>query len=81
MAKATKEKLFYKKESRRTRKEKLCRDIACYGVTIFAAIMGFLLVDANINLANAETTAADNGITVIQSLDQFASLKEREDNL
>ena len=68
MARVTKEKLFYKKESKRTRKEKLCRDIACYGVTIFAAIMGFLLVDANASLAEAEAEAADTGVVVAQHL-------------
>lgn len=60
--------LFYKKESERTRGEKLCRDIACYGVTIFAALMWFLLVDANISLANAECDAASNSIVVSQNL-------------
>ena len=50
MKNTTKQKLFYKKESERTRRQKVCRDIACYGVTIFAAIMGFLLVDANASL-------------------------------
>jgi len=68
MARATKEKLFYKKESKRTKTEKLCRDVACYGVTIFAAIMGFLLVDANISLANAESAAADTSIAMTQHL-------------
>ena len=68
MAKATKEKIFYKKEAKRTRKEKLCRDIACYGVTIFAALMGFLLVDANISLANAESAAANTTIAMAQHL-------------
>ena len=66
MAKVTKEKLFYKKESNRTRKEKLCRDIACYGVTIFAALMGFLLIDANASLAEAD--AAGTGSVVAQYL-------------
>ena len=74
MARATKEKLFYKKESKRTRKEKLCRDIACYGVTIFAAIMGFLLIDANASLVEAEADAAGNSVMVAQHLNQFASL-------
>ena len=37
MPKTTKRNLFYKKESCRTKKEKVCRDIVCYGVTIFAA--------------------------------------------
>jgi hypothetical protein len=68
MAKATKEKLFYKKEAKRTRKEKLCRDVACYGVTIFAAIMGFLLIDANASLAEAEANAAGTGIVIAQHL-------------
>jgi hypothetical protein len=68
MARATKEKLFYKKESKRTRNEKLCRDIACYGVTIFAAIMGFLLIDANASLAEAEADAASTGVVIAQHL-------------
>ena len=68
MARVTKEKLFYKKESKRTRKEKLCRDIACYGVTIFAAIMGFLLIDANASLVEAEADAAGNSVMVAQHL-------------
>ena len=45
MKATTKQRLLHKKESERSRKEKICRDIACYGVTIFAALMGFLLVD------------------------------------
>ena len=66
MKNTTKQKLFYKKECERTRKEKICRDIACYSVTIFAALMGFLLVDANAALANAEADAASNQIVVTQ---------------
>jgi len=68
MAKVTKEKLFYKKESKRTRKEKVCRDIACYGVTIFAAIMGFLLIDANASLLEAEADAAGTSVLIAQHL-------------
>lgn len=68
MPKTTKRNLFYKKESCRTRKEKVCRDIVCYGVTIFAAIMGFLLVDANVNLADAESDFASNSIEMTQQL-------------
>jgi len=37
--KKTKNFLFYKKESERTKGERLCRDIVFYGVTIFAAVM------------------------------------------
>jgi len=68
MKNTTKQKLFYKKESERTRKQKVCRDIACYGVTIFAALMGFLLVDANASLLEAEAEAADNSIVIAQHL-------------
>ena len=68
MKNTTKQKLFYKKESERTRKQKVCRDIACYGVTIFAALMGFLLVDANASLLEAEADAAEDSIVVAQHL-------------
>jgi hypothetical protein len=37
--KKTKNFLFYKKESERTKGEKLCRDIVFYGVTVFVAVM------------------------------------------
>jgi hypothetical protein len=68
MPKTRKNNLFYKRECERSRKEKLCRDIACYGVTIFAAVMGFLLVDANVSLANAESDAASNSVVIAQHL-------------
>ena len=68
MPKTTKKSLFYKKESCRTRNEKVCRDIVCYGVTIFAAIMWFLLMDANANLADAESDFASNNVEMTQQL-------------
>ena len=68
MKNTTKQKLFYKKESERTRRQKVCRDIACYGVTIFAALMGFLLVDANASLLEAEADAASNSVVIAQHL-------------
>ena len=68
MPKTTKRNLFYKKESCRTKKEKVCRDVVCYGVTIFAAIMGFLLVNANASLANAESDFASSSIEMAQQL-------------
>ena len=68
MKATTKQRLFHKRESERSRKEKLCRDVAFYGVTIVAALMGFLLVDANINLANAESEMASNSVQFVQHL-------------
>jgi hypothetical protein len=63
-----KQNILYKKESCRTKKEKFCRDIACYAVTIFAAVMGFLFVSANASLVEAEADAADTGILATQHL-------------
>ena len=68
MPKTTKGNLLYKKESCRTKKEKVCRDIVCYGVTIFAAVMWFLLVNANANLANAESDFASTNVEMTQVL-------------
>ena len=66
--KKTKNFLFYKKESERTKRERLCRDIVFYGVTIFAAVMWYLFVNANINLVNAETDFVSNQIQFAQHL-------------
>ena len=68
MKRETKQKLLYKRESERTKTEKLIRDIACYSVVIYAAILGFLLVDANANLANAQAELVSNSIAATQSL-------------
>ena len=65
--KKTKNFLFYKKESERTGKEKLCRNIVFFWVTIFTAVMWFLLINANIHLANAESDYTSNQITCAQS--------------
>ena len=66
MKQKTKEIIFYKKECKRSKVEKACRNVICYGVTIFAAVMGFLLIDANANLANAESDFASSRIVVSQ---------------
>lgn len=62
------EKFLYKKECKRSKKERMFRDIACYSVTIFAALMGFLLVEANANLADAESDYADTAVEMSQSM-------------
>lgn len=68
MKREVRQNLFCKKECHRTKKEKLFRDIACYSVTIFAALMGFLLVQANANLANAESDYASTSVDAVQHL-------------
>jgi len=59
---------LFKRESCRSKKEKLCRDIACYSVTIFAAVMWFLLVEANANLADAESDFANVSFEMSQTM-------------
>ena len=66
MAKDLKKRLVYKKEAERTRTEKLIRDLVCYGVVIYAAVLGFLVVNANVNLANAQSEYISNSIHVQQ---------------
>ena len=68
MTKEMKQKLFYKKECDRTPTEKLVRDVVFYGVVIYAAVMGYLLVDANVNLANAQAELINNQIVAAQHI-------------
>jgi len=67
MSQATKQRLFYKKECDRTRTEKLIRDIVCYAVVLYAAIMGYMLINANVNLANAQAELISNQISAAQA--------------
>jgi hypothetical protein len=62
MPRETKKKVLFKKESERSKTEKLIRDLVCYGVVIYAAVMGFLVVNANVNLANAQAAYISNSI-------------------
>ncbi len=54
--------LVYKKESERTKSEKMFRLIVCMGVVIYTAVLGFLLINANANLAKAEATFSETQI-------------------
>lgn len=62
MPRETKKRVLFKKEDERSKTEKLIRDLVCYGVVIYAAIMGFLVVNANVNLANAQAAYISNNI-------------------
>jgi len=68
MRREVRKSLFCKKECNRTKKEKLFRDVACYWVTIFAALMWFLFMEANANLADAESEFASASIDAVQYL-------------
>ena len=69
MSKDLRKKLVYKKESERTRTEKLIRDLVCYAVVIYAAVLGFLVVNANVNLANAQAELISNSIHTQHAID------------
>lgn len=60
--KNVKRNLFYKKESERTKNEKLFRAIVCFGVVIYTAVLGYMLINANANLAEAEAALSDTQI-------------------
>lgn len=62
MPRETKKRFLFKEESERSKTEKLIRDLVCYGVVIYAAVMGFLVVNANVNLANAQAEYISNCI-------------------
>ena len=62
MAKELKKKLIYKKEAERTKTEKLVRDVVMFAVVIYAAVLGFMVVNANVNLANAQAELISNSI-------------------
>lgn len=62
MKQITKQKLIYKKEADRTKVEKIVRDVAFYGLVVYVAVLGFMLVDANIDLTNAQVDIVNNSI-------------------
>ena len=66
MSESVKQRLFYKKECDRTKTEKVIRDLVCYGVVIYAAVLWFLYVDANVKLANAEAQLIGNQIAAME---------------
>lgn len=62
MPKEVKKRVLFKKEDERTKTEKLIRDLCMYGLVIYAAVMGYLVVNANVNLANAQAAYISNSI-------------------
>lgn len=58
VVKKSRKSLIYKKESERTKSEKLFRAIVCFIVVIYTAILGYMLINANANLAEAEADFA-----------------------
>ena len=69
MKKEATKKLVYKKESERSKTEKIVRDVVFYGIVIYAAVLGYLLVDANITLANAQVEYASNCVQTMHAVE------------
>ncbi len=67
MKKETKQRLIHKKESERTKTEKIIRDVVFYGLVIYAAVLWYLLVKANIDLADAQTEYINSCGTTIHN--------------
>jgi hypothetical protein len=61
-AKKIKRNLIYKKESERTKSEKLVRAIVCLGVVVYTAVLGYLLMNAHANLAQAEADFSETQV-------------------
>lgn len=64
-------KVVHKPEAERTRKEKILRDVAFFGVVIYAAVMTFLVFDTK--ATEVETEAA--ALTAQMNVNQVALLK------
>lgn len=50
-----------KNEAKVADKKHICRDIACYFVVAYVAVLSFLLVDARVQLMNAQSDAIMSG--------------------
>lgn len=64
-------KVVHKPEAERTSKEKLIRDIAFFGVVVYAAVLTFFVFDAK--ASEVETEAA--ALTAQMNVNQVALLK------
>ena len=52
-----------------SRKENIIRDVACYVVVAYVAVLSFLFVDAKVQLLNAQTEAISNNIATVHAID------------
>lgn len=57
-------KFIHKPESERTKKEKIIRDIAFFGVVVYAALATFLVFDTQAKQVEAESAAITAQIQV-----------------
>lgn len=64
--KKTVKKFVHKPESERSKKEKLIRDIAFFGVVIYSAVLTFFVFDSQAKQVEAENAALSAQINVQQ---------------
>ena len=63
--KKSRKNLIYKKESERTKSEKLFRAIVCFIVVIYTAILGYMLINANLAEAEADFAGVSTEASVM----------------
>lgn len=51
-----------------SKKENIIRDVACYVVVAYVAVLSFLFVNAKVELLNAQADAISNDITVVHAI-------------
>lgn len=66
MKKVAKKICLHKAESERTKMQKIVRDVAFFGVVVYAAVMTFLFFDAGFSQAEAEANLVASNIAVSQ---------------
>lgn len=66
MKKMVKKLGLHKDETERTKTQKIVRDVAFFGVVIYAAVMTFMVFSAEADRAEAETNLVSANVTASQ---------------
>jgi hypothetical protein len=66
MKKMVKKLGLHKDETERTKTQKIVRDVAFFGVVVYAAVMTFMVFSAEADRAEAETNLVSANVTASQ---------------
>lgn len=66
MKKMVKKLGLHKDETERTKTQKIVRDVAFFGVVVYAAVMTFMVFSAEADRAEAETNLVSTNVTASQ---------------
>ncbi len=66
MKKMVKKLGLHKDETERTKTQKIMRDVAFFGVVVYAAVMTFMVFSAEADRAEAETNLVSANVTASQ---------------